>query len=302
MKIELFSRSKIDVDLWDDFIALSPQNSIFLERWFMDIVEPNWQAIFIYKNGVLVAVMPIKIKSKLLIKYALQPLFSKYWGIAFSPTSMVKNTEEIESSLSKYLKKSLRSFTYYFHPNVNLLSGFEKNGFSIKKREFQQLIFEGTQTAFQPTNSGLKNKINKAIKSGFYYEESKNADHLIALISIQLEQNRFINKKQLRTFRNLVETTIHKNRGSLILVYNGNKVLSGAALLMYDTKYAYLLHSVILEDSKSNGSMPFLIATCINKSFSLGLSFHFMGSIIPGVKSFNETFGAENVKYFEVRR
>ena len=51
MKAQLLQRNEIDLKAWDALVADSPQGSVFVYSWYLDVITPNWQAIIIYEGN-----------------------------------------------------------------------------------------------------------------------------------------------------------------------------------------------------------------------------------------------------------
>src|SRR5688572_582455 len=95
MIAELKPDNEINTLAWDVFVQDSPQGNIFVASWYLDAITPGWVAICVYDKDKLQAIMPLWIRKKYSISYALQPTFAKYWGICFANHNFKNNADEI---------------------------------------------------------------------------------------------------------------------------------------------------------------------------------------------------------------
>ena len=70
-EIRIISRNDISEVKWDSLVQKS-DNSIFMSRWYLDAVMPEWKALVLNEYE---ACMPVLISKKYGLKYCLQPLF-----------------------------------------------------------------------------------------------------------------------------------------------------------------------------------------------------------------------------------
>ncbi|HEX2901414.1 MAG TPA: hypothetical protein VHS96_16995, partial [Bacteroidia bacterium] len=130
----------IDRRLWIDFLMHSPQAAVYAHPAYMDVVAPGWQAIEVWQDQTLVAVMPLLIKSKAGFEYALQPSFCQYWGIFFGPDAEAGNYKhfsarrKIVKAALEAVPASIRWFLFGFAPEFDYPHPFHWAGYSLKTR------------------------------------------------------------------------------------------------------------------------------------------------------------------------
>src|SRR4051812_12170900 len=84
MRAELVPAAEVNIEKWDALVAASAQGTVFAESWYINSILRQWHAILVYDDdGELQAGMPLYITQRSLIKYSLQPILAKYWGVMF---------------------------------------------------------------------------------------------------------------------------------------------------------------------------------------------------------------------------
>ena len=76
--MRLLSHNEIDIVKYDECIENSMQGTVYAMSWYLNAVFPGWSAYVIDDYDV---VMPIPLKQKFGLKYALQPQFCQQLGI-----------------------------------------------------------------------------------------------------------------------------------------------------------------------------------------------------------------------------
>ena len=281
MKIQYLKNNEINYKKYDFCIEQSEQGTVYAMSWYLDIVSPGW--------GLLMAdnysyVMPIPVKKKSFIKYAIQPVLSQQLGIfslkQLTPEILNNFTEAIPFGYCSFFLNAgnvfeeCRQFKLKNNYVLDLNRKYEeiKSGFStnclrnIKKAETEKLIFSN--------NTNLD--IYSATLKKYSVHESllKNLDLLIAIL-----------KKT-------------ENLGTEIWNVSGEngEILAIAPLIRWKN-FMYYLAPVSTGSGKQKCAMFFLLDRFIKEKSNSNLILDFEGSMIPGVAKFYIGFGSRNIPY-----
>src|ERR1035437_1443662 len=114
--IVLIDHYAIDRHKWDNCIDRSPNGSICVYSWFLDILCPQWSALVM---GDYALVMPLPIRSKFGFYALLQPLFIQQLGVFGTETIQPEIIQQFIDNIPSYI----RLVDYHF----NHLNPFPEN-------------------------------------------------------------------------------------------------------------------------------------------------------------------------------
>ena len=185
--VQITSRSGLDADRWDAFVAASPQGANYARSWYLDVVWPGWQGIHVFYKNELCAVMPLRVSQKYGIRYCYQPALSQYGGIFFK--KMEGKTEAV-LALKKRLVQAvvpsipagLRRFSVNFAPEFDYPLPFHWAGYELRTRYTYWLDNAADKNRLlQNCNERTRTYLRKAGRSGLTANEVTDATGLIRL-------------------------------------------------------------------------------------------------------------------------
>ncbi len=135
MPLEVRELTQPDWPLWDKLIAVSPQRSLFVQRWWMDIVTDGAVRLLgCFQGHNLVAGLPIWPCRSFGVSYLRQPLLTPYWGPVLQPLPGKYSTQlSTESSILRAFADALApwtALTLAYHPSLTNWLAFYWCGFS----------------------------------------------------------------------------------------------------------------------------------------------------------------------------
>jgi len=274
--MKLVSRNNIDVKKWDNAIAKSSIENVFLYAWYLDSVCKEWSALITenYKT-----ILPIPFTKKLGVKQFIQAPFTREYDIIGNEFSW----KEAIGFLSKSFKSShfrnsasnlLPIRQNRCHQWLDLKSDFEKNYSNNAKR-----ILKKTK----------KFKLDKAINPKIVIDLfSKNVAHKVDSVS----------KQDLVSLKKLMTSALTLNKGELLIVKEKDEIVA-AGFFLFDKKRVTYLKGASTEDAKKNGAMYFLINEAMHLYKNKFNTFDLGGSDIAKVAEFYHKFGAADRVYFD---
>lgn len=97
---------EIDKQKWDECVRNSPNSSVYVYSWFLDIVySDQWDGVVEEKKGAYEAVMPVPFRKLLFLKYFYQSPF-----VSETEIYAIKTTEP--DYIKAFLNKALDQFSY----------------------------------------------------------------------------------------------------------------------------------------------------------------------------------------------
>lgn len=310
MKAILRNAQDIDRGLWHTLLMHSPQAAIYLQPDYLDIVAPGWQAIEVWRDQSLLAVMPLHLKQKAGYTYALQPSFCQYWGIAFaagdfgSAAKTYHHRRKVVKAVVEAIPAAIKWFLFGFAPEFDYPHPFHWAGYRLSTRYTYRLdLTEGFADVEQGFDSDLRNDIRKATRSGLVVQVRSSGEGLMELV----EANAAVGKQLLtvaesKTLEKLIAFLLSAHLGRILEVKDAEGKLLGAALLgSFARKTSYLM-SAQLPGNAHRGCMGLLLSQAIASACGTDQLFDFEGSMIEGIEGFFRGFGGHPVPYLMIEK
>lgn len=265
----------IDFQKYKSAIENSVQNNFYASKLILDHLCESWEILI---SGDYKFVMPIPLKKKFGVQFALMPLFCQQLGIFGKERNPI-----IEQEFFKYFIQNYKVYYYAF----NYQNTFEEN-LKFKKNYFIQ------NTEY----SNLKNNYFKGRKSAV-----KSSQHLTfkelelseSLVFIQTHFKGLDKKKDMDKFFMYLEFLQAKNLLKIYGAFKEEHLICLATVIKSKKKMSLL--GLINDDMyrKDNGA-SFIIDRILKDHIS-EYSFDFMGSTIRGIEVFFKSFGSELHEY-----
>ena len=268
--IKILKNNEIDFKKYNECLEKSVQKNFYAKREILDHLCESWE-LLIWDDYQYM--MPVPIKRKLGLKFAVMPLFCQQLGI-FGPG----HNEEIEILFLEFLQKNYRvySYAFNFHNLVTQNLGKKKNYF-IEETEYQLLrknYFKGRKST---------------VKTAQYliFKELKSTDFLDFIKSNFKGLDKKGDVNQFFRYMNFLES---ENKLRLFGSYKENELTNMAIIIDDENRFSLL--GLINEDQyKSDNGASFLIDRILKENIH-EKSFDFMGGSIRGIEVFFKSFGA----------
>jgi len=313
LKARYLQSNQIDKKEWDNLVLSSPQGSIFLESGYIDIIlRKGWGGVVVHDTeDKLLAIMPLNIKSKLGIQYALQPVFTKFWGIAFAARDF-KNTQskyswekKIVTAIANCIPKNLQAFEYNFHPAFDYPMPFYWKNYEIEARYTYLLNCAGLSAdeIFNGYSPGLKGSIRTGNKNNLTIINDTSIDSLIQILSQSVESRKIIvDPKYFGTLRGIFDYGKKTGKSFSLTAVTDQGLPIASSIYIKDNKAIYALaHNMLYEHSHLD-ALSLLVHHAILYCSGSGLSFDFLGSMIEPIEAFNRRYGAKPVPYLSISK
>ena len=310
MKAILKQHNEVDRKQWIEFLLLSPQGAVYAHPAYMDVVAPGWQAIEVWQDHTLVAIMPLLVKSKAGMTYALQPAFCQYWGIFFGPDKDSGNykhfstRKKIVKAALEAIPSSIRWFLNGFAPEFDYPHPFHWAGYALKTRYTYRLNLGIGAAALEKAYDGdTRYDIRKAASNGLDVKTCDDGAELLRLIEANHTSGKFLLKPdEITKLKALIPVLFKEKLGFLLEVHNAQgQVIASGLFGNFAGKTAYLM-SAQSPEGTSQGAMTLLLDFAIKKSATSSRVFDFEGSMIEGIEGFFRGFGGAPVPYLTIEK
>lgn len=285
LKIIHLSNKEIDYQKWDKCINNASNRNLYAHSWFLDVVNPNWEA-FIF--GDYEYVMPLPVKKKFCITAIFQPLHCQQLGIFPVPTP------EVQEKFGQQLFNSFRIIQYQLNSamNVNSFSDFQLR----KKKNYILSLTNRFEDIYTGFSTNTKRNIKKAEKSNVKVIKGLSQSDFFSLKKSAVKRK--IPEKSYSILNKLMSRTIAGGKGTIYAAYSEINSLCAAAFVITDGNKMYYLNAFSSEKGKQNRAMYSIVNNMIKECSQRNITIDFEGSMIDGVARFYEGFGATSEDYY----
>jgi len=279
--IRYLKNNEIDLTKYDTCIKTSINSRIYAFSWYLDCVADNWDILVLNDYE---AVMPLPWRQKYFIKYIYPPAWTQQLGVFSSNEISEKLVLDFIHAIPKKFKKitiQFNSENIFQYKNV-----IERVNYVLPLNKSYSEIYKGF-------NQNRKRDLKKALKNNNAKIKTISSKEFLDFY-LNVPKNYAVNKNQIETLMKLVNS---KNDAIQIVgIYNAG-ILEASILFLIDTNRIINLVPVTTDFGKENGLTTLILNNMIKNHENSTKILDFEGSMIEGVASFYESFGAEKEFY-----
>ena len=291
---------------------------IFMQNWWLDAVctvearNPDeigkgglaWDvALARDKNGNIVAALTYAMRKKSFIKIITVPHLTKFTGIWQRPLPyplQLENSLEEQNRINTLIIQLPDNHRLTFQLNTNLLdwSPFYWAGFKQTTRYVQVLEdLKDKALLYKNLNRNTKRNIKKA-EEHFKIEVHEDFATFFKLNNIVFKRQKMSNTIPAATWQRVEAVLKEKKQRRIYFAFDENGEAHGTFYMVWDNNTAYALANGLTGTGRTFGAMAQLTWQAISDASEMGLSFNFLGSMLPSVALFNQGFNTVKKPYF----
>jgi hypothetical protein len=295
MEIKLLKRDEIEKAKWNGCVHYSPNSLIYAYTWYLDNVCDDWMGLV---EGDYESVFPLVWNDKLFgVKRLFQPYLCQQLGL-FSVNALTpKRLLAFIDAIPKEFK--------YIDINLNDSNRIEKlEGFKItEKPNYTLSLYQSYEQIKTAYSTNLKRNLKKAEKQNFYASTSVNPEEFVELVkNYHKEKGNVIPPAIYHTALRVIYNCLHRNQGFIMAAYNEEQELCSAIFWMSNGARFINLLNVTTAPGRETGAMPYLIDLFIQSNSGKPAFIDFEGSSIDSIARFYQSFGAENLPYYNIKK
>ncbi len=287
-------------------MAESPQGSVFATSGFLNALGARYRiAVLDHDEGIIAGIV---LAEGVLGAYT-NPLFAKYLGILLPPEG--ENTKYVYNlarehkyidALIKYLQK-YRSFDYSFHPGFTNWLPFYWAGYRQETRyTYRFPTINNIEFLLDNTHSRVRRNLRKAEKNNVTFCSTVDPLSFYKINQLTFERQGGKAPFSYRTLKRLYKGLSKKEQMHLLGVKNQAGRLLAVAGVVNDNKCSYLLFNGMDHRLPDVGANTKLIIDTLVYCRKLAPMLDFEGSMIRGIESFYQSFGAIQTPYFVIHQ
>jgi hypothetical protein len=308
LEAQLVQRKNINVEEWDQLVSDSPQGNLFLKSWYIDALLTDWQAIMVHDGCELQGVMPLSISRKYFLKYALQPMLTRYWGVSLknkqfgSSYDLYSWQKKVVEAIAGAIPSGLFSFLYYFHPAFNYPLPFHWKGCRLESRYTYRIPLHRPMEALEKDAAKAVRKKSARALSEYKIETSDDFEAHLKLIGLNGHSDLILPETYFPAFRRIYQCCIERQRCFILSASDENGELMASALFLHDERNVYFFSGIIDPKYRQTAVMPAIVMKAIEITHQSHENFDFMGSMVESIESFFRSFGAVPQPYLTVSK
>lgn len=279
--IRYLRNNEIDLTKYDTCIKTSINTRIYAFSWYLDCVADNWDVLVLNDYE---AVMPLPWRQKYFIKYIYPPAWTQQLGV-FSSNEI---SEKLVLDFIHAIPKKFKKVTVQFNSDnkLQLKNVTERVNYVLPLDKPYEEIYKGF-------NQNRKRGLKKALKSKNAKIKTISSKDFLEFY-LNVPKNYAVNKNQIETLKKLVNS---KNDAIKIIgIYNVSK-LEASILLLIDAHRIINLVPITSYYGREQGLITLLLNNMIKNYENSTKILDFEGSMLDGVASFYESFGAKKKFY-----
>ena len=306
LKAEFLLHHQISRPNWDQFVESSTEGCLYARSWFLDAVMPEWGAVVVQQSGQWEAVLPLRIREKYGIGYALQPTFCQYLGVLFKQLSgrnnhVLHKKRTLLQAIISAIPEKIRLFSYNFSPEFDYFLPFVHEGFDVKPRMSLVLPLDRPLPSIVGDfSTSVLNHIKKSQQNGLVCRMGTGIDVLLQ----RMLRYRFIRRpEECEALERLGRFALERNLGFLLEVVDTQENIQCSGLFLIEKEKAVFVASALDRDKRQFGSNSLLILEAIKKCKLMGIKeLDFKGSMLYGVEKFFLGFNPRQILYLNITR
>jgi hypothetical protein len=280
-------RTEIDTKKWDELCLSTPSSSIYTKSWFLDALNPNWEALIDDKRNTA---FPFFSKKDMGKRIVYQPQYAQKFDFLHS-TETCPDPKDV-------LKNLERSFGY-FQIHVNFLPRDITSSYLVEQRKCQVLDLSKISKPRYP--KGLRYSLRKALRINLTVTNQLSPTDFLRFVEDSQLYWRFRSySKAHNTLVRLLEASSALQISDLWGIYSENRELLCAAFCIKDLDRYYILMQWSNSMGRSHCAGHYLTEEIIKSQSNSVKYLDFAGSNIEGIEFFNKQFGAKDDTYYSI--
>ncbi|MEX0811796.1 MAG: hypothetical protein WD048_06240 [Chitinophagales bacterium] len=293
MEIKYLKREAIEDKKWNGCVHFALNSLPYGYTWYLDNVAETWDGLVL---GDYRAVMPLPWNKKLKWKYIYTPIFAQQLGV-FS-------LKPISQNLLKLFIDAIPEEFALVDQNINFMNPFLRSDFQRWEKTNLELSLQNDYESIRKNYSKntLRN-LKKAEKNQLRITNNVKPETLVSFFKTHIGQNLdFMRNADYHTLHRIIYQSMHYGMAGTYGVYSKENHLVATAYFIYGKSRMINLLPASNDYGKSIGAMTQLYDYIIRANCEKKFTLDFEGSMIPSIARYYKGFGAEAVKYWQIKR
>lgn len=284
---------EIDKERWDEAIRKSFNGILYAYSWYLDVVNPGWEALMTEDYKTL---MPLTGGKKMGFKYLFTPFFVQQLGV-FSVSKLT--ADDVLTFLN-----AVPAEYQYREINLNTFNNVAGGDYLFKPNLTHELdMIQDIAAIRRNYADNAKRNIKKAQLQDLTVISNPKREEIIALFRANRGKDiEVLQEQHYDVLRRLLQALDARGRLHARGVVNEKGELVAGAFFCDANGKVIFLFSGNSAEGKEKGAMFLLIDTFIAENTQKNLVLDFEGSNDPQLARFYRGFGAKECVYLQARK
>lgn len=293
MDVKYLKREEIEDKKWNGCVHFAMNGLPYGYTWYLDNITEEWDGLVLEDYR---AVMPLPKNKKWKWEYIFTPLFAQQLGIfSLKPISQKLLNSFIEAIPDNY---------ELVDQNVNFMNPIERDDFEKWEKVNLELLLNKNYEAIRKefSKNTIRN-IKKAENNELKITNNVKPETLVSFFKEHIgDKLKFMNEAAYHTLHRIIYNSLHYGMGATFGVYSKENHLVATAYFIYGKNRMINLLPASDKYGKSLNAMALLYDYVIRSHAEKNIILDFEGSMIPSIARYYKGFGAEEVKYWQIKR
>jgi hypothetical protein len=295
---------------YDQFVANSPQGTLFSTSWWLDAVAPGVHHILtIKKGGNIQAAWPFVLNwTKLTGLVISMPPLTPWLGILYAPSETLKIAKQLarEKDLSMELIEQLPAFSSLYahtHRNFTYWSPFYWKEFTQTTRYTYILEnISNLDLVWRNLRENIRGDIRKARKQNIVVDVTEDIERFLHVHKLTFQRQNKSLPYSTDLVRRVDQACAMHGVRKIFVARDQRGQDHAVAYIVWDNKSVYYLMGGGNPELRSSGATSLVLWEAIQFASTVSNIFDFEGSMIEPVERFFRAFGAIPCPYSVINK
>jgi len=303
-------------ELYDEFVGLSPQGTLFCTSWWLEAVAPGCHRIItVEKGGETYAAWPIVLRRSrmggqvIITNPPLTPwLGILYRGLDHGPTRSSKTARQLAmmKELALDLVQQLPKFDAVdvsFHRNFDYWSPLYWRGFRQTTRyTYVADDLSDLDALWARFEQNARHAIRRAQREGITVDCTENIREFWRINAMSFDRQAMAVPYSFDLVRRVDDACKARSKRKIFVARDKAGEIHAAGYIVWDSKSAYYLMASADPHGRSSGAQSLVTWEAIRFASAVTRAFDFEGSMIESVEQFLRAFGGSPFPYFRISK
>lgn len=295
--------------LWDHLVTISPQRSIFTQRWWMHIVTHGEVRLYgCFAGEEFVAGLPVWPCRTLGIRRLRQPPLTPYWGPLFIPRNdnagaRISSELAILAAFGKAMQ-AWPDIAMQCHPSLTNWLGFSWSGYAQTTRYTYRIEDWSHVSPFDViSHDSIKASLRRTQKYGLTVQDMVDPQLVTRLTQLSMGRQGLKSSEEIQRFwPALSAAALERKCMFTVSVTDGDEHVQAALATVWDERYAYGIFGGCDPRFRHTGGWTLCMVRELELARSVAPGYDFEGSMLETVEPFFRRFGGTLTPYFLITR
>jgi hypothetical protein len=309
VQLSVHELTESEYPLWDELAAVSPQRTIFTQRWWMEIVtQGQVRLLGCFQGDCLVGGLPIWTCQTLGVRRLRQPPLSPYWGPLLRPLegkalTQINTEMHVMRALAEALSPWADIAMLWHHSLVNWLPFYWNNFTQTTRYTYRLPDLSDLLRIAKSRHDSVGQQLRRAERDGLHIVDMVDADVVAQLNRLSMAHQGANHSDGLqRVWPALAKAAGERQCLFTTAAMDADDHVHAAMAMVWDDRCAYGIVNGADRQFRNSYGTTMTMWREIEYAATEVPEFDFEGSTVESVEQFYRRFGGQLTRYMLVTR